>query len=839
MLAGEAGGKRHVDSAYIFIDTDQEHTTGFFIKGIGADYMVEVYGQDGRLVKRNLFEYTSDTQDWNNWRRIGGRISTAVSGSQLEAKLPYTSLNLNKNDVVDVLFYMQSWDGFEDFSDTQISNEEGVLAVTQRGVAGDVISGTGNQLMEFKLKAHNADITLEGIRLTRLGKGEDGDVSEIRLMDGDTEIASGTLVGGIADLQGSYTINEEAERTLYLEVGVGNAQPENSVGFRILNNRDVTINRGTVALSRDEPQQGRYEITYLINIPYNITIDGAFADWLGKTVRNDTDSEVTRSELDIAKYGVSMMDDGTAFFLKMEGEIAGGVEVPYRNDAFVTESVGREGPLPSGPPELPEEPKTGEDVVYVFLDTIPGPGYRGGGLPMTADYLIEVRGRYNTIISQAYYEWRGANSLEWNWEQMNTVEVSVGLDTSRMEIGLTWNDINLDPANDTFAVYFMATDWERSEADYSDYEGEIYGPTRGVVVDGSSMGYDVKYHRDFNVYFDEDSAKVMFETKEGYFLAWQLPGELKWEDETGEGISIASLNAGGLTVDSSRALWENVYLGADVSVEYLFSEGSLKENIIIEHRILGSESFDGTKYLLLEMPIEYNEGLMILTDGVENEGSLVTPSDMDFLFEEKVVYTLKAPVAVDADGNMVQCEYIYEESEQNWLTLRCPSEWLDDAAYPVKIDPNIVTYKLESGNATANGDQVGFSVAVGDFNGDNKADVLVGAKNSDYNGTDSGCAYIFLGPINSDDTSPDVTISPGTATYSYYGYSVGAGDFNNDGIDDAIVAGFNKDIYIKYGGSSLSGTYYNSDMDVNLPYNTDTNYWGHALAAGDLNASTD
>jgi hypothetical protein len=244
------------------------------------------------------------------------------------------------------------------------------------------------------------------------------------------------------------------------------------------------------------------------------------------------------------------------------------------------------------------------------------------------------------------------------------------------------------------------------------------------------------------------------------------------------------------------------------------------------------------------MPIQYNDDLLIYTKGEENNNVLITSNDIDFLHEEKVVYTIKAPVAVDAKGDSLKCEYVYSDIDTDMLTLRCPSDWLDTAAYPVKIDPIITTYTLKSGDATANNDQFGNAVAVGDFNGDNYADALVGAWQNDVNGTDTGRAYIFFGPLNSDDDTPDVIIAPiDGAVSKFYGYSVAAGDFNNDGYDDAVVSCINDDLAIVYGSKSMSSTYYENDIDVRVPppgsIPAGLNNWGTAVAAGDFNTGTD
>ena len=465
MLAGEPAGEGHVDTAYIFIDTDQNPDTGYFINGIGADNMLEIYGRDGEVQGSTYYFYTSAEQDWNHWDEMG-TVDAAAEGTELETQISFRSLFMDENDEVDVLFYMQSWDHFEDFSDYVISNEEGVLVVTQQGIGWGVFAGSSNRILELELRAVNADITLNGIRLTRRGIGNDADVSVVRLMDGTNIIAATASVNGNAHFPSNIMIDSGSSRTLHIEVDIrDSAQPGNSIGFRLMNNHDITINQGTVSLNGASPNDGLHEVSYIQAIPENISIDGAFSDWEGKTVRNDTSNDVVQDDLDILRYGLSNTDNGPAFYLSVDGEIGGGRGVPFWNN--ISEL---------NPDWEDDSSKTGEDVVRIFIDTVSGTGYQVPGTPLFADFMIEIRGRHNTILSNRLLDWSGHDSGDWTWIERGLVEVVC--DSTQMEIGIRWEDIMVDPSIDRFSVFFLITDWESGGQDYSDAEGAILGPTR-------------------------------------------------------------------------------------------------------------------------------------------------------------------------------------------------------------------------------------------------------------------------------------------------------------------------------------------------------------------------
>jgi hypothetical protein len=119
------------------------------------------------------------------------------------------------------------------------------------------------------------------------------------------------------------------------------------------------------------------------------------------------------------------------------------------------------------------------------------------------------------------------------------------------------------------------------------------------------------------------------------------------------------------------------------------------------------------------------------------------------------------------------------------------------AAYLVR-GPVSGTVALSAADAKLLGeveyDRAGWSVSgAGDVNHDGHADLLVGAPNHAYAGTDyAGAAYLLLGPVTG-----TVDLSLAEATFvgdtseccSKAGYSVsGAGDVDGDGNDDFLIA---------------------------------------------------
>ncbi len=106
-------------------------------------------------------------------------------------------------------------------------------------------------------------------------------------------------------------------------------------------------------------------------------------------------------------------------------------------------------------------------------------------------------------------------------------------------------------------------------------------------------------------------------------------------------------------------------------------------------------------------------------------------------------------------------------------------------------------------NGENSGDDAGIAVAgVGDVDGDGFDDVLAGAPDNDAGGSDSGTAYLVLGPVTGPGDLADAAVTlTGVNSSDDAGTSVaGAGDTNNDGYMDFLVGVPDSDV-----GASNSG----------------------------------
>ena len=156
-------------------------------------------------------------------------------------------------------------------------------------------------------------------------------------------------------------------------------------------------------------------------------------------------------------------------------------------------------------------------------------------------------------------------------------------------------------------------------------------------------------------------------------------------------------------------------------------------------------------------------------------------------------------------------------------------------------------------------DQSGFSLSdAGDVNGDGFDDILIGAPFADPNGNNSGESYVVFGSSSGFGASLDLSSLDGSNGFVLEGLDAddllgrslsSAGDINNDGFDDIIVAAPGGDSngnnsgesYVVFGSSSGFGASFDlSTLDGNNGFtingiDADDNAGEFVSSAGDVN----
>lgn len=131
----------------------------------------------------------------------------------------------------------------------------------------------------------------------------------------------------------------------------------------------------------------------------------------------------------------------------------------------------------------------------------------------------------------------------------------------------------------------------------------------------------------------------------------------------------------------SEIIYENIDTNTDV--QYIISSNSVKENIIISEKASLKDTYS----------FDIEKGDLIATLGEDKSVAFKNP-------QNETVFTIPAPVMTDAENNIsYNIDVAVTNADKTVLTLTyTPSkEWLDNAQYPVVIDPVI---EIPSGDET-------------------------------------------------------------------------------------------------------------------------------------------
>ncbi|MFG2552294.1 FG-GAP repeat domain-containing protein [Streptomyces sp. NPDC048581] len=110
------------------------------------------------------------------------------------------------------------------------------------------------------------------------------------------------------------------------------------------------------------------------------------------------------------------------------------------------------------------------------------------------------------------------------------------------------------------------------------------------------------------------------------------------------------------------------------------------------------------------------------------------------------------------------------------------------------------------GSAEA-GDGFGYDTAYADFNGDGYDDIAVGASGEDVGSdVDGGGVAILWGSASGITGKGSTVADPAPSSHDYWGKNLAAGDFDGDGKADLAVGASSATIHVFRGGFSSSGT---------------------------------
>ena len=262
-----------VEGFVLFIDADGSVDTGYDLSGFGADAMIEVQGWNGSVsvARCSSFGSTGDRLDWSAWRASGG-ATCSFEGARLEASARLlTAVNGTSE------FMLLSMD--EDGPGCRSSHaplEGGLLIVEQ--VPSEDIAADG-------ILQNRTDVLISTLRFACERSG--GTVYSV-----SPEFAGIGFLGAVEQ----FSIESGGEHLVELRSDTSLVSAGQFVSVAVTA-EDVSSSFTCVEVV------GPGAKAYVGEPPGGIAIDGAFADWTGRTVADVDIEPVENPNIDIAEVG--------------------------------------------------------------------------------------------------------------------------------------------------------------------------------------------------------------------------------------------------------------------------------------------------------------------------------------------------------------------------------------------------------------------------------------------------------------------------------------------------------------------------------------------------------
>jgi hypothetical protein len=451
---------------------------------IGADRLIEIHGYQGSIKRTYLKAFDPfanfvdgdvirPNNDWNGWENIG-TVDVRLKNNMLETQMVHS-----KGSDIEMRIHIQDQYGNYDVSDLIIPSEPGALLLTQRSLVPKIIDEESfigsvensesqiSEFLELELISYADDITIDSIKFNC-------DLENIEILEYNKNEITSTGI----DNFNNNNVNIETElpepgQSSRVEFPIKLEKGEHKI-LRIkpvdptifldkqniisLETTDVEIKTGKVTLLGDGVR------AYIGSISTKIEIDGLFEDWRDKEMIVDNDnSEISNPDINLSKYSIYNADDSLYFYLNVKGIILSGTELPeepflYQPKTVKPKRVEIGTNLKNPLHDLPV--MTGEDTIYIFLDTDyqHSTGYRPDDkFKIGAEYMVELTGQNGDIIERNIYKFTGDKQTEFSWDDPGSIEAACS--DNELELQLSIGQLMGNLERNDIGVYIHIMDW--------------------------------------------------------------------------------------------------------------------------------------------------------------------------------------------------------------------------------------------------------------------------------------------------------------------------------------------------------------------------------------------
>ena len=331
---------------------------------------------------------------------------------------------------------------FQDDRTAAFSIDRPALTVEQKRVAPSVATAsTLTDLLEVTMEAQ-PEAAVSRLELSREGNAQSSSMGNIGLYEGTEMLATGLKSTNSIRFSFEPALVVTEKKTFTVKTTLGTSGAGEVISLRVL-----TVECDAVVTVEDfSPSK-----TYVLSVPSDIVIDGAFEDWSGITEVEDEDtSQINNPNIDIDTTKRFKSAEWLYFYLQTEGNVLRGATVPesYLRTEPSDDGEGGGGTAPEPGPVKPVQPVLGMDVARVIIQN-----------STSKKYKLEAMGKEGEITSRRLYSWESDD-----WAYMK--ECQAENDRSQIEFGVSLADLGLTNTS-SLIIRFETSDWS-GEGDFSD-----------------------------------------------------------------------------------------------------------------------------------------------------------------------------------------------------------------------------------------------------------------------------------------------------------------------------------------------------------------------------------
>jgi hypothetical protein len=222
------------------------------------------------------------------------------------------------------------------------------------------------------------------------------------------------------------------------------------------------------------------------------------------------------------------------------------------------------------------------------------------------------------------------------------------------------------------------------------------GASSTKLISTTQDGYAyVTNETPYKAYFKEniqwgDSIRYCMHSIIGDTCFVYQPQDLAYTDSTGSQDYITSIQSSNIQISNNIVYYNNIF--PNINLIYTNNVRGITEFYTLDSiPRLPAEYLNDNIDLSIGGYIKYDNRLRIESGGVIYDSSFTTYEDIDFYYDDELVYSLNKPYVIDSNGIRHYNVYyqVVFQNDEIFFYKKIPYSYLEEASYPIIIDPSM------------------------------------------------------------------------------------------------------------------------------------------------------